>query len=844
MNFNKPASKPEDLFNNILVFIILLPYLLTGILHAQTYPITLNVISKNYEGTSIEDIQVQGNLAFLANGVGGASIIDISNPTAPVFLSNIQTQYSCDMVRNLGSCLYLEDASTLRIYNIETPSAPVQCGAFAAGNIIMDMSIHNQTAFILCQYQDLIIADLTNPSLPQVIYKIPLPLSGSDFARLLTVIEPYAYVLTLNGRLFIFDIGDLKQPKAISITDAGPTRTFYTTGRHVYVFPNEEPAKIFNIENPVLVQQAATFFAPVSGPGDAKKIGDFMILGGQEIAVYDISTPLVPKLAASMVHLGAGLVRKMAIQDNLIYAATHQSGLYILTITAANPYQVTNTHDSGPGSLRQALANAALDPDPVPIVFGIPKSDPGYRSEDDVWTIKPTMVYSIGRSHHTIDGASQARYLGLPENSPPKIELDGSSAPDGYGISVSANDCGLNGLIINNYANAAISFSYLDLGHVYNCYIGTDATGSIARGNGTGIHIIHASNIVVAPIDSMVRGSIISGNITGISLHDSSYRAIISGNIIGSDRSITKKLGNSLHGICLQNSCAEVLIAHNVLVDNGYGIYDQSGFKNTIVFNHIGTDTMNVTDMGNKNDGIYIASTMDGCFMNTIAYNHGYGLLLMGDSHTSNTISKNSIYRNHAGGIDIRYGANCELTPPQILSVTRNSVSGLTGANHTVEVFADSVDQGRYFLGTTKADQDGKFMLHLDQWPYDLPVTATTRDEFGNTSKFSTPCVISKVANPDNQPEKFMISQAYPNPFNMSTGLQMTLAREQHTTVQIFNYQGQKVRDLLSQRLGQGTHQINWQGTDDAGKTLASGIYYFLCKIGTLQEWRKAVLLK
>ncbi len=844
MNLDKPASRMECFLNNILVLTMLLPCLLAGILHAQSYPITCDVISQNYKGTSIEDIQVQGNLAFLANGAEGASIIDISNPTAPLFLSKIQTQYGCEMVQSYGFYLYLEDESTLRIFNIQTPSAPVQCGAFAAGNTIMDMSIHNQTAFILCRYQDLIIADLSNPSLPQVIYKIPLPLSGSDFARLLTVIEPYAYVLTRNGRLFIFDISDLKKPKAVSITDAGPTQTFYTTGRHAYVFPNHEPAKIFNIENPVLVQLAATFSAPVSDPCDAKNIGDFMILGGEDIAVYDISTPLLPRLAASMIHLDTGLVRKMAIQDNLICIATHLSGLYIIQMAATNPYQVTNTHDSGPGSLRQALANAALNPNPVPIVFSIPKSDPGYRSEDNVWTIKPTTAYRINRRNLTIDGASQARYLGLPNNSPPKIELDGSSAPDGYGIAFNADDCGLNGLIINNFANTGISFSYMDQGYVYNCYIGTDATGSIARGNGTGIHINHASNIVVAPVDSTVRGCIISGNTTGISIHDSSYKAIILRNIIGSDRSITKKIGNSLHGICLQNSCAEVVIAYNVLADNGYGIYDQSGFKNTFSFNYIGTDSLGRTDLGNKNDGIYIGSTMDMCYRNTIAYNHGYGLLLMGDSHTFNTISKNSIYRNHAGGIDIRYGANCELTPPQILSITRNSVSGLTGANQFVEVFADSSGQGRYFLGTTKADQDGKFMLHLDQWPYDLQVTATTRDEFGNTSKFSTPCVISKVANPENQPEKYTVSQAYPNPFNISASLQITLSREQHTTVQIFNYQGQKVRDLLSQRLQQGTHQINWQGTDDAGKTLASGIYYILCKFGTLQEWRTAVLLK
>jgi len=230
--------------------------------------------------------------------------------------------------------------------------------------------------------------------------------------------------------------------------------------------------------------------------------------------------------------------------------------------------------------------------------------------------------------------------------------------------------------------------------------------------------------------------------------------------------------------------------------------------------------------------------------MNTIAYNHGYGLLLMGDSHTSNTISKNSIYRNHAGGIDLRYGANNEIKPPHILSITMNSVSGVAGASQLVEVFADSLDQGRYYLGTTRADQEGKFILHLEQWPHDLRVTATACDEFGSTSPFSTPSVIGNVDNAENHPETFIVSQAYPNPFNMSASLQITLSREQCTTVQIFNFQGQKVRDLLSQRLLQGTHQINWQGTDDAGMTLPSGVYYFLCKIGTRHEWRKTILLR
>jgi hypothetical protein len=800
------------------------------------------------ETARTEDVQVKDNLAFLANGEGGASIIDVSDPYSPFFLSHIQTEYTCEIVRCFGHYVYLKDASELRIYDIQSPSAPVFCGTFKVQNTIMDLCIHNHTAFILCQNDNLIIADLKNPALPQVLCKIPLPLSGNDMASHLNVVEPYAYVLTSNGKLVVIDTGDFTNPKTISVTDVGPTWPFFTNGRYLYVFPNAAPAKIFTVENPAFVQQVANFYTQVSNPGDVTSAWNYLLVGGSEIGMFNVGSPLAPTLAAKPYSLNGSLARKMAIKDNMIYIADYTRGLHIIRMSGmdSNPYEVTNTNDSGPGSLRQALANAALCSDALPIVFKIPRSDPGYRSADDVWTIRPAIIFSIGHKHLNINGASQARYLGLPEAGPPKIEIDGSFSSDGFGISFyGADGSGLNGLIVNNFAKVGIAFQNMDQGFVYNCYIGTDATGTIARGNGTGISIAHASNIGIAPLDSTTPGCIVSGNnFAGISVSDTSYRTYIYGNTIGLDRFMTKKLGNSLYGILLQTACAKTAILKNVLCGNGYGIYDESGFGNDFAYNFIGTDSSARIDLGNEKDGIHIEATMDICFSNTIAFNHEYGVQIAGESHTSNTLSANSIFSNHAGGIDTRDGGNDDISPPQILSASQTAISGLSGAGQYVEVFADSSGQGRYFLGATKADPQGNFLLTLEQRPDAMQFTATTCNKFGSTSRFSPPCVISDVPLDPHQPEKFTISRAYPNPFNTSVTLQITLPHEEQVTVQIYNQQGQRVREMLCKRLQPGTHQITWQGTDDAGKILASGVYYFLCKAGALQELRKAVLLK
>src|SRR5213078_3911494 len=90
---------------------------------------------------------------------------------------------------------------------------------------------------------------------------------------------------------------------------------------------------------------------------------------------------------------------------------------------------VTNTNESGSGSLRAALYYAfdkSTDVPPVPttIVFNIPTSDPGFAN--NVFTIKPTYMLVAPGASTTVDGSTQTAFTGDTNPSGPEVVLDGS----------------------------------------------------------------------------------------------------------------------------------------------------------------------------------------------------------------------------------------------------------------------------------------------------------------------------------------------------------------------------------------------------------------------------------
>jgi len=101
------------------------------------------------------------------------------------------------------------------------------------------------------------------------------------------------------------------------------------------------------------------------------------------------------------------------------------------------------------------------------------------------------------------------------------------------------------------------------------------------------------------------------------------------------------------------------------------------------------------------------------------------------------------------------------------------------------------------------------------------------------------------------RPEKITLLQNYPNPFNPLTivrfcvhGSQSTVHSTSHVSLGIYNILGQLVRTLKDEEMMPGNYQVVWDGKDDKGKELASGIYFCKLAAGSCQDVRKMVLVK
>jgi hypothetical protein len=92
-------------------------------------------------------------------------------------------------------------------------------------------------------------------------------------------------------------------------------------------------------------------------------------------------------------------------------------------------------------------------------------------------------------------------------------------------------------------------------------------------------------------------------------------------------------------------------------------------------------------------------------------------------------------------------------------------------------------------------------------------------------------------------PGSFLL-QNYPNPFNPSTRIEFSLDARTHVELVIYNVMGQKVSTLVNQSLSPGHHTATWNGTNDNGRPVASGIYFYRLSTSEATATRKMILLR
>jgi len=93
-------------------------------------------------------------------------------------------------------------------------------------------------------------------------------------------------------------------------------------------------------------------------------------------------------------------------------------------------------------------------------------------------------------------------------------------------------------------------------------------------------------------------------------------------------------------------------------------------------------------------------------------------------------------------------------------------------------------------------------------------------------------------------PGDYQLGDAFPNPFNGNTSIQFRINKPGMVKVEVYNLMGQKIRTLLSERKEAGNYTAHWDGKNNLGNTVGSGIYLYKMSIDNFQASKRVIYLK
>ena len=152
----------------------------------------------------------------------------------------------------------------------------------------------------------------------------------------------------------------------------------------------------------------------------------------------------------------------------------------------------------------------------------------------------------------------------------------------------------------------------------------------------------------------------------------------------------------------------------------------------------------------------------------------------------------------------------------------------------------DPENLGMYYL-----DEDGTMS---QEGITNVVVDSEANTITGNIPHFSDIAVAPKgsttAVEEDAVPEAISLSQNVPNPFNPTTTIPFRISEASNVKLSIFNVIGQEIRSLENSYLNPGSYSIVWNGKDNAGNMVMSGVYFYRLRAGSHILTRKLMLLK
>ena len=167
----------------------------------------------------------------------------------------------------------------------------------------------------------------------------------------------------------------------------------------------------------------------------------------------------------------------------------------------------------------------------------------------------------------------------------------------------------------------------------------------------------------------------------------------------------------------------------------------------------------------------------------------------------------------------------------------RNSING-----NVDETFRDTliIQPNMHYEMAFQAimENDSNTSIHLDVWPihHEYEKKSFNHDVYLSDGDLQTKRDLNRI--------KFISTHNYPNPFNFETRIRYTLSNGGHVKVTIYNMLGQVVKELINDIQEIGYKTLKWDGRDDKGQIVPTGVYIYFIETNGLSSMKKMIFLK
>jgi hypothetical protein len=327
--------------------------------------------------------------------------------------------------------------------------------------------------------------------------------------------------------------------------------------------------------------------------------------------------------------------------------------------------------------------------------------------------------------------------------------------------------------------------------------------------------------------------------------------------------------------------------------DNGRGVDDRGNEIDTLVFenctfynltsriirdgggiiNYAKVDHCTIADIAQR--GCSIGEAVEAYYTNNLVINNGFLGRTKSDTRAVVEISPlgSDLVQQGVQQVVVVDNNNFWIDP-QLVSAQPDTIDEVTVFDSTTAALVDSFDTNKKSLNeaitftsapalptqviadnwdvnvTTKAEMD-QGTDPIGKTPFDFGYSTSAQSytyasggqPLGDISWFGMAVGVSDQPG-SALPENYKLFQNYPNPFNPATTITYQIAKETNVKLAIYNSLGQLVKTLVNSNQSAGNYSISWDGTNELGTKVSSGIYLYRINTSGFTSVKKMIMLK